>query len=823
MGEIISQPMNSQKLTHRSFLPLVVIVAVSTTIFLPHLVGWGQFVGDSDRVSHSLTAFAAFLDGFKHGKLHLWNETVFGGYSLVALPYYYPNPIIAIAAWLGVEDVYRFAGWESFVLHLLSGATAYAFLRGSGRSLVGACTGAVLYQTCALTIEKISQNDLSFIAIILIPVLLGLIRRSARATTPLVYLGLFATTTILLTFTFLQKATYAGLIAGLFVMWLAVEHRSWKLVLFNISAVIPAILISLPRLITVGEEFAEGNRRHSGAKDITSVYEATGFSRIEILRWLDDRIFGANFFDLSHLHNGLDFHEGFLIYMSAFAPFTLAYLMVRNIPWRQKNSEAIFFVCFFALSFVVVFTATGYWIFWNVFFQIEFIHFRFLVVAMLPCCALIALAIDDLQDRFASTTTHHAHYIHLLVIIGAFASILIIEIFAYLIDNSPSLLSYGALRSLQTGSIFRILASIVLLCGLCWAAQSNVLRRQIYLALAVLMIFQGTAYAVLSVWGPKHWPTPPTYQTATQIMARPGDYRLPSSNAVNDVRERLAASEYRTAFICPKEFLAIPCQTQLANFWRLRSIDGYLGSLPMRLAIMPFGTALSYRVIGFSSLDQINWSLMGLLNVRYALMYSPALFANAVREEGGHVREILAKELTIVENPLPVTPRVFFVRTAIRASDMSAAAQELFPNNQVSDGGYAATQQSVVEGLKSDRTFPDEGTLAAQFDWDHVTIEISPSKQERFLVLNELYDRMWKARDETGYELHIYPTNVMMRGIIVPPNISRVIFTYEPFMAKPAAIAFYISGLFCLILGFFALTFSLRITQQRSSPSSKVT
>lgn len=785
---------------------------MSTIIFLPHLAGWGQFVGDSDRVSHSLTAFAAFLDGFKHGKIHLWNETVFGGYSLVALPYYYPNPIIAIAAWLGVEDVYRFAGWESFVLHLLSGIATYAFLRGSGRSFVGACTGAVLYQTCALTIEKVSQNDLSFIAIILIPVLLSLIRRSANARTPLVYAGLFTTTTILLTFTFLQKATYAGLIAGLFTIWLAVERRSWKLVFFNISAVIPAILISLPRLITVGEEFAEGNRRHSGPMDITSVYDATGFSRIEILRWLDDRLFGANFFDLNHLHNGLDYHEGFLIYMSAFAPFVLAYLMVRNIPWRQKNSEAIFFVCFIALSFVVVFTATGYWILWNVFFQIEFIHFRILVVTMLPCCALVALAIDDLQDRFAATTERQAHYIPLLVIIGAFSAILTIEAVAYLIDNSPSLLRYAALWSLQGGSVFRVLASVVLLCGLCWAAQRNILCRNIYLALAALMIFQGAAYAVLSVWGPKHWPTPPTYQTPTQIMARPGDYRLPSSRAMNDVRERLAASEYRTAFVCPNDKLAIPCQTQLANFWRLRSVDGYLGSLPMRLAIMPFGRALSYRVIGFSSLDQINWSLMGLLNVRYALIYRPELFTNAVREVGGHAREVLAKDLTIVENPKPVTPRVFFVRTAISATDMNAAAQELFPNNQVTDVGYAATQRSVVEGLRSDRMFSNEGTLAAQFDWDQVTIELSPSKQERFLVLNELYNRMWKARDETGSELHVYPTNVMMRGVIVPPDISRVIFSYEPFMAKPAAFAFYLSGLLCLILGLFALTFGRRIT-----------
>jgi len=779
-------------MTRRPIWPVLVIVAISALLFLPHLAGWGVFVGDSDRMNHSLTAFSAFLDGFAEGRVRLWNESLFGGYSLVALPYYYVSPIVALAALLRVDDVYLFAGWEAFVLHAMAGITAYAFLRGSGRSPLAACTGAVLYQTCALTVAKISQNDLSFIVIVLVPVLLSAVRRAAAKSGLAIYLALFVIAATLLTFTFLQKAAYAALLAALYTAWLAYKRRTWQPILFNVAAAIPAAIIAMPRLITVGEDFAQGNRWSSEVKTISSVYDGIGYTRHEILRWFDDRLFGATFEEMSKLAQSFNLHEGFLLYMTAFVPFLLVYVVWRGLPWRRQDSESKFFLFFLLLCFLFMFSMTAYWLLWTAFFRMDFIHFRILVVAMLPCVALVALFIDDIRERFAVSPKSRALSTP-IVVVAAAGFVLAIEAIAYVINARGLFLPDGFGHYLQGGAIFRVAASASGLVVLWQLARGGVVVRQLYIAVATLMIVQGAAYAALTIWGPERWPNPPTFRSPTRLMAQSDDYRRPSPVALQDVRFRLEADRYRTIFVCPRRELAIFCPSQIANLWRLRALDGYVSNIPMRLAALPFGTALSQRALSFLDISQIDWPLMGLFNVKYALMFRPELFTNAVREADQPVREVSATDLIIESNPALVTSRLFFVRQVVGVPDIAAAVQDLIHDGRSNSAGYRPEQRSVVEGMPS-REFATDGSAAGRFDWDRVTVDLSPSPQERFLVLNERYESLWQAVDETGNVLRVLPTNVMMRGVVVPANARRVVFDYRPFMARPASLIFYLIG-----------------------------
>jgi hypothetical protein len=92
---------------------------------------------------------------------------------------------------------------------------------------------------------------------------------------------------------------------------------------------------------------------------------------------------------------------------------------------------------------------------------------------------------------------------------------------------------------------------------------------------------------------------------------------------------------------------------------------------------------------------------------------------------------------------------------------------------------------SFAEGLKQDKTFPVAGPPpAAEFRGDRVTITFQPSDQERFLVVNALYHPRWRAH-AAGRRLPIYPTNVVMRGVIVPPGVERIDMVYEPFISSP--------------------------------------
>lgn len=783
--------------------PLLIIAAVTIITFLPHLTGHGVFVGDSDRMNHSLTVFAAYVKAFSEHTLPLWNDAVFGGYSLVALPYDYPNPIALLAALLGVHDIYLFAGLESAALFFCAGVATYYFLLSSGHSPHAACVGAVLYQTCALPVLKVAQNDMSFMVIVLIPVLMLLIRRSAERVSAWNYVFLFTTVAVILNFTFLQKAAYAGLLAGAYVLWLSVRRRSWQPIVICGLAVLPAVIIAIPRILTIADDFGQATRYYSFAiNDFNSIYNFLGFSKIELLRWFDERIFGATFESMAKLGNSFNLHEGFLLFATSFGPFLLAYVLVSRSPWRRKEDDAIFFVFALAAILALVLTKTGYWLLWKLFFQVDFIHLRLLVIAVLPYCALMALVIDMIDDDREPHSSRASLLWLSVVSVAAGAFIVVVEFGAWkLSDKGLALPISDSRRFLDYGALLRIGASVLALIVLWQLGRRKVSRETIRYALAALIVTQGTVFAATSVWGPGHWPTPAAFKSPTRLMGKPGDYRTPSPEAKQALRDKLDADHYRTAFVCPPQDIAIFCSTHIANFWSLRSLEGYVSTLPARIADLPWNeNVVTLRAISHLAPSLLDWSLLGLFNVRYAVMYRPELLTNAVREKGQPLRELSPKDVTILENPLPVAPRLFFVKNVKAAKDASTASAILFPQRKTDPAGYHPDQMSVAEGLAQDHSFPTDGTAIARFDRGRIVAEIAPHSQEQFLALNERYDPNWVARTEAGTKLQIMPTNIVMQGVVVPPQTRRVTFTYEPFMIRPKALLFYLCGLALALL-----------------------
>ena len=70
---------------------------------------------------------------------------------------------------------------------------------------------------------------------------------------------------------------------------------------------------------------------------------------------------------------------------------------------------------------------------------------------------------------------------------------------------------------------------------------------------------------------------------------------------------------------------------------------------------------------------------------------------------------------------------------------------------------------------------------------DHLTVRFHAAATERFLVLNELYHPGWQAEAEAeaeGQPIKIHPTNIVMRGIIVPAGIDQISFHYTPLSAS---------------------------------------
>lgn len=89
--------------------------------------------------------------------------------------------------------------------------------------------------------------------------------------------------------------------------------------------------------------------------------------------------------------------------------------------------------------------------------------------------------------------------------------------------------------------------------------------------------------------------------------------------------------------------------------------------------------------------------------------------------------------------------------------------------------------ESSVEGIPGPAQFSTTGRIRVHYAGARVDIYVDPSTRPRFLVLNELYHPGWKAF-AGGTALQIYPTNVVMQGLVVPPGVTRVNLRFVPFL-----------------------------------------
>jgi hypothetical protein len=221
--------------------------------------------------------------------------------------------------------------------------------------------------------------------------------------------------------------------------------------------------------------------------------------------------------------------------------------------------------------------------------------------------------------------------------------------------------------------------------------------------------------------------------------------------------------------------------------------------VPARVAEVPWGAgALSLRALTFTSVDKLPWQLLALYNVKYATDLSAELMTNSVRLPDGSQREITPGDLRIHTNPLAITPRVFFARSVLPVAGAKEAANLLFAK---AEGGepYDAVGQSVVEGFPEKAAYPAIGRVESRFADDVVSLRFEPHTAPRFLVVNERFDRRWKAYAGEK-ELPVYATNLLMRGVVVPPGATEVIMRYTSPVASFWAMVSYAAAALLLLI-----------------------
>jgi hypothetical protein len=800
------------------------LALLSVILFRSQLFGDGLYIGNPDRLNSNLKILKFHLDSLANGHLDAWNQFEMLGYDTFALPYTFPSIFTLVAYLTGPENLYVATAYELPVLLAMAGIAAYAFVRVAVGPPFPAFIGAILYQFSALTIQKVSQNDLSFAVFIFIPVVMLVIRQINRQNVLRGFLLLTGLIFLLLHFTFLQKASYAIILAGTYCLYRTMAERNWRLPAVFATASLVAIIGAFPRLYGIALAMREYARSIPGRNfdQFADVYLFQAIFPIQILRWFDGGIFGRYPSEATiALQSYVNVTEGFLLYTSSFVPFLLllGILVYRDRPLAllySRRGDGAFFFWFFIFTVSVIVSSIVRWLVWLLYFRIDFTHARILIVGLLPLSVIVALVLADLKPAIKRTSRQDVIF-WISAAILAFIMMLGIDWIAQSLQGSFLYTHFERTLRIRHEAIARIGMSFIAVVCLVVAIRGWSLRRQkesralytashpniariAYSTLGLAIGVQTFLAADFQING-SHTHMGLPFLNGNIYYSSKANFHPPQPNEVSILARRLDNEKYRSVLLCNPEIAGGFCAGHVPEFWRLRVIDGYYGlGVPRRLAALPWRFGLGLRTISHTSFDLLDWPTLSLLNVKYVVVVDEALYRNNSAGPRESWRPLSADDVKITANSGPVTPRYYFARNVVPVLDATEAVSQLFQGNKLTD----VTETSFVENFPNAVSYSGHGAISRVGSGDHVKLMLEPAGVDRFLVANELYYPGWSAMVDRK-PAPIYPTNAVMRGVVVPAGATTLEFTYTPFTRRNISLVFY--GAALLLAGAGAFVF----------------
>jgi hypothetical protein len=811
-----------QSLLWQDVAAVAVLALLSLILFRSQIFGDGLYIGNPDRLNSNLKILKFHLDSLANGHLDAWNQYEMLGYDTFALPFTFPSIFTLVAHLAGPENLYVVTGYEVPVLLAMAGIAAYAFVRVAVWSPFPAFIGAILYEFSALTILKVSQNDLSFAVFIFIPVLMLVVRQTSSENLLRGFLLLAVLVFLLLHFTFLQKASYGMILVGTYCLYRTIVERNWRLSAVFASACLVAIIGAFPRLYGIAQAMREYSRTTVGMDfhQFSDIYSFQAIFPVQILRWFDGGIFGRYPSEATiALQSYINLTEGFLLYTSSFVPFLLLFgiLVYRDRPLAliySRRGDGNFFFWFLVFTVSVIVMPMMLELVWLLYLRMDFTHARILIVGLLPLSVIIALILADLNPSIQRTTRRDV-MLWLLAALLAAALVFGIESFAQSFQGSSLLTDFPRSLRVRHEAIARIGMSFIAVVCLMIAIRGWSLRRlkeshamhianhpklanMAYWMLGLAIGLQTFLGADFQING-SHTHTGPPFLNGNIYYSSKANFHPPTPDAIATLGRRLDNNNYRSVLLCNPEIAGGFCAGHVPEFWRLRVADGYYGlGVPTRLAELPWRWGRGLRTISHHRLDQFDWRILSLLNVKYLVTVDEALYRNNSSSSNEPTRPLPPDDVRAIENPLPVTPRYFFARRVVPVSDAAEAVTKLFDGDRVND----VTETSFAENFSGVAAYAGLGSISATGSGDHVNLTLERSAVDRFLIANELYYPGWSATVD-GRPAQIYPTNAVMRGVVVLAGATTIDFIYTPFVRRNISLVFYGAALLLAGVGAF--------------------
>lgn len=771
------------------------LCGMGIVLFSSHISGRGTFLGDSDRLNTFLNVRKFEVESLqKLGRVPAWNELMFMGFGTFGFPVMLvgSDPLAYLEALFPLGDLFRIAGYASFALVVLAGWTAYLFIKETCGEAFSAFVGAALYAFSTFSILRIAQVDSAFALLIVIPLVLLILRRLTAANSAQCFLGLTLLLAWLFSCSFLQEVAYAMLLFVAYALYRGLWRRSWRPPVVFGASVGVAVLIAIPRLFTVFEEI--------GLVDRGRVPWAP--NRREILRLFDDGIFGRFHQEARAFGTGINLHEGLLLYTSTFAAIFLLVGLVRfRGGWlrlfRFRDEDLSFHAWSVVAVLGAILTRPGQYLLDLLFLKMAFLHARISIAALLPTCTLVAVLVHDVRGTSEDRVPRGKHiWLFSLAAVGALGLAWSINGLA----EGTLTARLGLTQGIDIGDrmfvlpkeLTRVALATLTFFGLrtaIMACRKQVRTRAVLgYCLGLVTVFHGFGYAWFKINGDYTWSYPIPFKDNNFFNVKPGQLYLPGRETLLAFHERLEVGQFRSVVICDPRVYAVFCAPHLSQFWRIRLVDGYVPGVPVRLASLPWPKEVrTLRAISFPSLRVLPWPLLSLLNVKYALTANEAFYYNRAADGVSGRVEARPQDVEIRINPFPVAPRQFFVESVQPAVSVRDAVARLTAALLPGDVPGDVTTVSVVEGVSGPARFSTQGDIRVRYQADEIDVHLDPMDQPRFLVLNELYHPRWMAF-AGKIELKIFPTNVVMRGLVVPPGITHIRLQFVPFLFTPTAL-----------------------------------
>ena len=792
---------------------------------LPLFYGY-RFVGNSDRWNHYLSFVRFHADHLAHRQLSAWSEHLLLG--LDTFKFVIPTPLYALPALVGSRDVVKVFGYVAPSVLLLALGGAYAVLYWICRDRLAAVAGAGVYALSTFSLLKLSQNDATYVALLIGPPMFYLVAAATRATLVGHTMLLACLVTLGMCFS-PQKFSYLIVFLSAYGLYAFVRGR--RVPLLALALALPlGTALAVPRLLTLFTS-AVGSTRTQSHAPVESI------GPLLVFRFFDVDILGRTWRE-AFVVNNVNLSEVDLLFASMVASLFLAWIVVRgrytgvvHEAGEARPFRCGFFVAFIVSVFVVIHVHPVYDLFGRLYAGIPFIHSRFAIAALFPIA--LVTAVNLTREPSWRLTPRRAAIIGAIVL----AVLVVGELdfgtlpralrslwrkppptFTVLPPRSLAFLSDESV-SVVTGELRRLIVVATVFAALAVArAMGRLERGSFRTAVALIILGQAVLASDRYLNGPAARSYSMPFEQHDLLMARPGDFQPPTPAQLEALHRRLDNANYRSILLCPETIL-VQCSSGLGLTWDIRLADGYVAGISPRYASLPWSDgALGLRSIRFVRApggdDASAWKLLSLLNVRQAIQVVPELFTNRDRT--------LPDGLPIVANPSPfVYPRAYFAaepRSVTRAEATRAIIEHFGPCRSAA----AATcqpwlsEKHPTDYVEADvgEAFDASGPLTWRFDGDRADFEFAASSRRRFLVVNEAWDPGWHAtvRDQS---LTVVPTNVVMRGVVVPEGATHVTMRYD------AAVVGTFSWVAALALPLLAVPVSL-VMRRRPGPGARV-